>query len=100
MFTGPLSAIRSCHIKGDVGNTLFSYYISLNGSLFIFLCYQIAKLQSVDLGGSDLRWVEQFNVGSTVKGKVHEIKEFGVVVSFQKYDDIFGFISHYQCKSL
>lgn len=54
----------------------------------------------MDSGSSDLRWVEEFNLGSTVKGKVHEIKEFGVVVSFQKYDDVFGFISHYQCKSL
>ncbi|XP_010317858.1 rRNA biogenesis protein RRP5 [Solanum lycopersicum] len=61
---------------------------------------KIAKLQSVDSGSSDLRWVEQFNVGSTVKGKVHEIKEFGVVVSFQKYDDVFGFISHYQLSGL
>ncbi|MCD7455829.1 hypothetical protein HAX54_029752, partial [Datura stramonium] len=60
---------------------------------------KIAKLQSVDSGGSDLRWVEQFDFGSTVKGKVHEIKEFGVVVSFQKYDDVFGFISHYQLES-
>ncbi|KAL3341525.1 hypothetical protein AABB24_025863 [Solanum stoloniferum] len=61
---------------------------------------KIAKLQSVDSGSCDLRWVEQFNVGSTVKGKVHEIKEFGVVVSFQKYDDVFGFISHYQLSGL
>lgn len=61
---------------------------------------KIAKLQSVDSGSSDLRWVEQFNVGSTVKGKVHEIKEFGVVVNFQKYDDVFGFISHYQLSGL
>ncbi|KAJ8544824.1 hypothetical protein K7X08_017407 [Anisodus acutangulus] len=61
---------------------------------------KIAKLQSVDSGGSDLRWVEQFNLGSTVKGKVHEIKEFGVVVSFQKYDDVFGFISHYQLSGI
>ncbi|XP_060194089.1 rRNA biogenesis protein RRP5 isoform X2 [Lycium barbarum] len=61
---------------------------------------KIAKLQLVDSGGSDLRWVEQFNLGSTVKGKVHEIKEFGVVVSFQKYDDVFGFISHYQLSGI
>ncbi|XP_047264724.1 rRNA biogenesis protein RRP5 [Capsicum annuum] len=61
---------------------------------------KIAKLQSVDSGGSDLRWVEQFNLGCTVKGKVHEIKEFGVVVSFQKCDDVFGFISHYQLSGI
>ncbi|PHT52604.1 hypothetical protein CQW23_07066 [Capsicum baccatum] len=60
----------------------------------------IAKLQSVDSGGSDLRWVEQFNLSSTVKGRVHEIKEFGVVVSFQKCDDVFGFISHYQLSGI
>ncbi|PHT60850.1 hypothetical protein T459_35299 [Capsicum annuum] len=48
----------------------------------------ISKLQSVDSGGSDLRWVEQFNLGCTVKGKVHEIKEFGVVVGFQKLSGI------------
>ncbi|KAF3677394.1 putative histone-lysine N-methyltransferase ATXR4-like [Capsicum annuum] len=60
----------------------------------------IAKLQSVDSGGSDLRWVEQFNLSCTVKGRVHEIKEFGVVVSFQKCDDVFGFISHYQLSGI
>ncbi|PHU22743.1 hypothetical protein BC332_07850 [Capsicum chinense] len=60
----------------------------------------IAKLQSVDSGGSDLRWVEQFNLSCTVKGRVHEIKEFGVVVSFLKCDDVFGFISHYQLSGI
>ncbi|KAF3620072.1 hypothetical protein FXO37_33419 [Capsicum annuum] len=53
-----------------------------------FLVEKISKLQSVDSGGSDLRWVEQFNLGCTVKGKVHEIKEFGVVVGFQKLSGI------------
>ncbi|PHU22691.1 hypothetical protein BC332_07798 [Capsicum chinense] len=65
-----------------------------------FLVEKISKLQSVDSGGSDLRWVEQFNLGCTVKGKVHEIKEFGVVVGFQKCNDVFGFISHYQLSGI
>ncbi|RAL51772.1 hypothetical protein DM860_010490 [Cuscuta australis] len=57
--------------------------------------HKIAELPSL---GSDtgLSWTDEFALGSIVEGKVHEIKEFGVVITFDKYDDVFGFISEYQ----
>lgn len=59
---------------------------------------QIAKLQMADSRCSEL-WTENFGIGSIVEGKIHEAKEFGVVVSFEKYSDVFGFAPRYQCKS-
>ena len=59
---------------------------------------QIADLQSSDSKGRDLKWVEGFHIGSTIEGKIQESKEFGVVVSFEKHNDVFGFVSHHQCK--
>jgi rRNA biogenesis protein RRP5 len=55
-------------------------------------------LQSLESGGSELQWVEKFSIGSVIEGKIEEIKDIGVVVSFEKYHDVFGFITHYQCK--
>ncbi|CAL5409180.1 unnamed protein product [Camellia sinensis] len=43
-----------------------------------------------------LNWVEDFSIGSVVEGKVSDVKDFGVVVSFEKYNDVFGFVTHYQ----
>ena len=60
---------------------------------------QISKLQLLGSESSELNWVDEFQVGSIIEGKVNEKKEFGVVISFEKYKDIFGFISQYQCKS-
>lgn len=57
---------------------------------------KISKLQLLDSDNSELDWVDEFQVGSIVEGKVNEKKEFGVVISFEKYKDIFGFISQYQ----
>ncbi|CAA3014339.1 rRNA biogenesis RRP5 [Olea europaea subsp. europaea] len=57
---------------------------------------KIAKLQSLDSKDSGLRWVDEFDIGNVIEGKVHETKDFGVVISFEKYIDVFGFISHYQ----
>ncbi|CAK7342219.1 unnamed protein product [Dovyalis caffra] len=37
---------------------------------------KIADLQSLDSKGHDLKWVEGFNIGSTVEGKIQELKEF------------------------
>lgn len=56
---------------------------------------KIAKLQMADSKCSEV-WTENFGIGSIVEGKIHEAKEFGVVVSFEKYDDVFGFAPHYQ----
>ncbi|CAH9109012.1 unnamed protein product [Cuscuta europaea] len=58
--------------------------------------HKIAKLLSLDSSDSGLRWADEFTLGSIVEGKVHEIKEFGVVVTFKNHGDVFGFISEYQ----
>uniref|UniRef100_A0A2N9FCM1 S1 motif domain-containing protein n=1 Tax=Fagus sylvatica TaxID=28930 RepID=A0A2N9FCM1_FAGSY len=69
---------------------------------FIYFCviatwnYHIAKLQLLDTGGSELKWVEGFSIGNIIEGKIQEAKDIGVVVSFEKYHDVFGFITHYQ----
>lgn len=60
---------------------------------------QIAKLQVLDLKIPESNWVEAFSIGSVVEGKVNDVKDSGVVVSFEKYNDVFGFVTHHQCKS-
>ncbi|XVE75785.1 hypothetical protein DITRI_Ditri12bG0120500 [Diplodiscus trichospermus] len=57
---------------------------------------KIAKLQSSDTDGSELKWVEGFNIGSVIEGKIGEAKDIGVVVNFDKYNDVLGFVTHYQ----
>ncbi|CAL5321258.1 unnamed protein product [Camellia sinensis] len=57
---------------------------------------KIAKLQLSDSKSLGLNWVEDFSIGSVVEGKVSDVKDFGVVVSFEKYNDVFGFVTHYQ----
>lgn len=59
---------------------------------------QIARLQAIDSEGSEVKWVEGFRIGCVIEGKIQEVKDIGVVVSFEKYHDVFGFITHYQCK--
>lgn len=49
-------------------------------------------------GASDLKWDEGFKIGAIVEGKVEDDKDVGYVVSFEKYNDVFGFITKYQCK--
>ncbi|XP_057982836.1 rRNA biogenesis protein RRP5 [Malania oleifera] len=63
---------------------------------YFILEEKIAKLQFSDSRVAELKWVEGFDIGSVIEGKVHEVKDFGVVISFEKYSDIFGFITHYQ----
>ena len=64
------------------------------------LSAQIAKLQGSDSDESELNWTEDFKVGSAVEGKIQEIKDVGVIVSFGKFNDVLGFVTHYQRKSL
>lgn len=52
-------------------------------------CIQIAKLQSFD----ESNWAEEFAISSVVEGKVQEVKDIGVIVNFEKYHDVFGFIA-------
>lgn len=48
--------------------------------------------------GSDLKWDEGFKIGTLVDGKVEDVKEVGVVIRFEKYDNVLGFITNYQCE--
>lgn len=72
--------------------------------LFAFIFFdsvvQIAKLQLSSSTGSELKWVEEFGLGSLIEGEVKETKNIGAVIRFKNYDDVFGFITPYQCKSL
>lgn len=73
------------------------YFIVSEPSNSSFLV-QIAKLQLLDSKESQSNWSQGFLIGSVVEGKVQEAKDIGVVVSFEKYNDVFGFITHYQCQ--
>ncbi|KAL0346327.1 UNVERIFIED_CONTAM: rRNA biogenesis protein RRP5, partial [Sesamum radiatum] len=63
---------------------------------YFLLEEKIAKLQVLDSECPGLSWINGFGIASIIEGKVHEIKDFGVVISFEKYNDVYGFISHYQ----
>ncbi|XP_014514109.1 rRNA biogenesis protein RRP5 [Vigna radiata var. radiata] len=57
---------------------------------------KIAKLQNLGSGASDLKWLEGFNIGVVAKGRVKDVTDVGLVLSFEKYSDVFGFITNYQ----
>uniref|UniRef100_A0A7N0TNV2 rRNA biogenesis protein RRP5 n=1 Tax=Kalanchoe fedtschenkoi TaxID=63787 RepID=A0A7N0TNV2_KALFE len=57
---------------------------------------KVAKLQLANSEGANLNWVDDFPIGNVIEGTVHEVKDFGVVVRFKKYSDVYGFITHYQ----
>ncbi|XP_057422928.1 rRNA biogenesis protein RRP5 [Lotus japonicus] len=63
---------------------------------FFLMDEKIAKLQCLGSGASDLKWDEGFKIGAIVEGKVEDDKDVGYVVSFEKYNDVFGFITKYQ----
>ncbi|KAL6563943.1 hypothetical protein OROHE_005183 [Orobanche hederae] len=63
---------------------------------YFLLEEKIAKLQVLDSEDPGLRWIDEFGICSIIEGKVHEIKDYGVVVSFEEHKDVYGFISHYQ----
>lgn len=58
---------------------------------------QITKLQLSGSKSSGLKWLEGFEIGSIVEGRVLEAKDVGIVVSFEEYSDVVGFIAHNQC---
>ncbi|KAI7736982.1 hypothetical protein M8C21_005395 [Ambrosia artemisiifolia] len=58
---------------------------------------KIAKLHYSGMKSSSLKWVKDFPIGNVIEGTVHEVKDSGVVISFQKYNDVFGFVTHHQC---
>jgi len=51
----------------------------------------------LDSGASDLKWLEGFNIGAVAKGKVKDVADVGLVLSFEEHNDVFGFITNYQC---
>ncbi|PON46626.1 Polyribonucleotide nucleotidyltransferase [Parasponia andersonii] len=63
---------------------------------YFLLEEEIARLQCLDSNGSELNWTEGFSIGCVVEGKIQESKDIGVVVSFDKYNDVLGFITPYQ----
>nr|XP_043631998.1 rRNA biogenesis protein RRP5 isoform X2 [Erigeron canadensis] len=63
---------------------------------YFLLLEKIAELHYSDLKSSSLKWVKDFPIGNVIEGTVHATKESGVIISFQKYADVFGFITHYQ----
>ncbi|KAK3020344.1 hypothetical protein RJ639_045328 [Escallonia herrerae] len=63
---------------------------------YFLLEEKIAKLQLLDSNASGLKWVDDFGIGGVIEGIVHEAKDVGVVISYPKYNDIFGFVAHYQ----
>lgn len=48
-------------------------------------------------GASDTKWDEGFNIGMVAKGKVKDVEDVGLAISFEKHNDVFGFIANYQC---
>lgn len=62
--------------------------------LFYFISPQIAELNS-----SNLKWVKKFPIGSVIEGTVQSAKESGgFMISFKKYNEVLGFITHHQRK--
>ncbi|KAJ0705044.1 putative suppressor of forked, tetratricopeptide-like helical domain superfamily [Helianthus annuus] len=64
---------------------------------YFILEEKIAKLLHSGNKSSSLKWVKDSPIGNVIEGTVHEVKESGVVISFPKYNDVFGFITHHQC---
>ncbi|XP_059646446.1 rRNA biogenesis protein RRP5 [Cornus florida] len=90
-------------VSGEKGRITLSLKQSLCSSTdasfieeYFLLEDKIAKLQSPESKVSEFNWVKGFNIGSVIEAKVHDCKDFGVVVGFEKYNDVFGFITHYQ----
>ncbi|KAL8246480.1 hypothetical protein R6Q59_007696 [Mikania micrantha] len=89
-------------VNSETGRITLSLKQSLCSSIdasfiqeYFILEEKIAKLQYSK--SSNLKWVKEFPIGNVIEGTVHEVKESGVVISFKKYNDVFGFITHHQC---
>ncbi|WCJ34083.1 rRNA biogenesis protein RRP5 [Euphorbia peplus] len=53
-------------------------------------------LQYSDSASLDMKWLEGFNIGSVIEATVKESKDVGIVVTFDKYNGVVGFIAHNQ----
>ncbi|KAG0628431.1 hypothetical protein M758_1G025900 [Ceratodon purpureus] len=47
-------------------------------------------------GASNLEWTESLAIGTCTAGEVQEIKDYGVIIKIPSYNDIVGFVTHYQ----
>ncbi|XP_041997837.1 rRNA biogenesis protein RRP5-like isoform X2 [Salvia splendens] len=101
-FVGQSVRSNIVDISSDTGRITLSLKQSLCSSTdasfiqeYFLLEEKISELQVSDSQGLPLKWTNGFCISSVIEGKVHEIKDFGVVISFQEYSDVFGFISHY-----
>lgn len=90
-------------VNNETGRTTLSLKQSICSSTdasfieeYFILEEKIAKLQLSSSTGSELKWVEEFGIGSLIEGEVEETKNIGAVIRFKKYDDVFGFITPYQ----
>ncbi|XP_024994056.1 rRNA biogenesis protein RRP5 isoform X2 [Cynara cardunculus var. scolymus] len=90
-------------VNSETGRITLSLKQSLCSSVdasfiqeYFLLEEKIAKLQYSCSKPSSLKWVKEFPIGNLIEGTVHEEKESGFVISFQKYNDVFGFITHHQ----
>ena len=45
---------------------------------------------------TELKWAEGFNFGTATEGRIQDATDFGVVIDFEKYNDVFGFITYHQ----
>ncbi|XP_052176477.1 rRNA biogenesis protein RRP5 isoform X2 [Diospyros lotus] len=63
---------------------------------YFLLEEKIARLQLLDSKSLKLNWYDDFTIGSVVEGKVTDVKDIGVVVGFEKYNDVFGFVAYNQ----
>ncbi|TYI83477.1 hypothetical protein E1A91_D05G295600v1 [Gossypium mustelinum] len=105
------SALSFCHCRcecssiGLENKAMDDHKADLSGAFYIGQSVRcnivdIARLQSLGSDGFDLKWIEGFNIGSVIEAKIGEAKDIGVVVSFDKYNDVLGFITHSQLMHL
>ncbi|KAI5396242.1 hypothetical protein KIW84_062447 [Lathyrus oleraceus] len=102
-FIGQSVCCNVANINGETGRVTVSLKQTSCSSAdasfineYFLMDEKIAKLQYKSPSESDLKWDEKFNIGTVTEGRVEEIKDVGIVVCFEKYNDVFGFITNYQ----
>ncbi|KAL5082004.1 hypothetical protein RYX36_010425, partial [Vicia faba] len=102
-FIGQFVRCNVSNISGETGRVTVSLKQTSCSSAdasfineYFLMDEKIAKLQYKSPSESDLKWDEKFNIGTLTEGRVEEIKDVGIVVCFEKYNDVFGFITNYQ----
>ncbi|KAJ9541321.1 hypothetical protein OSB04_027827, partial [Centaurea solstitialis] len=90
-------------VNSETGRITLSLKQSLCSSVdasfiqeYFLLEEKIAKLHYSGSKSSSLKWVKDFPLGGLIEGTVHEEKESGFIISFQKYNDVFGFVTRHQ----